>query len=147
LSKKIITERNYKPPQKKQQHAKALIRISGGAKGCRRRGRGRGSVFEVLHARLLLLLVPDAVIHVRFELLLALVSVSEFKLLLINPLRNPPQLAGVISLDGIDGIGGLPVDPLLENLVGSGDFGFGLALQQQLRLQLDNRRFSMEITL
>jgi hypothetical protein len=33
-----------------------------------RRGR-EGSNFEVLHTRLLLLLVPDAVIHVRFELL------------------------------------------------------------------------------
>jgi hypothetical protein len=74
----------------------------------------------VLHTRLLLLLVPDAVIHVRFELLLTLVSVREFKLFLtlINPLRNPPQLAGIVSLDGIDGTGGLLLDLLVENLVG-----------------------------
>ena len=69
----------------------------------------------MLHARLLLLLVPDAVIHVRFELLLTLVSVSEFKffLALINPLRNPPQLAGIISLGCFESIGGLLLDPLM----------------------------------
>ena len=72
------------------------------------------------HTRLQLLLVPDAVIHIRFELLLTLVSVSEFKLFLalINSLRNPPQLAGIISLDGIDGIGGLLLDLHVENLIG-----------------------------
>jgi hypothetical protein len=90
-----------------------------------RRGRERSN-FEVLHTRLLLLLVPDAVIHVRFELLR--VSSGKIRQALIHPLFNPPQRAVLHLLDGIDDISGLLLDLIMHNLVGGGGVGFALLL-------------------
>ena len=59
----------------------------------------------MLHTRLLLLLVPNAEVLVRFELLHA--SSGEFSQTLVHPLINPPQSAAIIRLDGIDDIDSL----------------------------------------
>ena len=79
---------NYKTNSK----VTTLIRISGGATGCRRRGRDRRSVLEVLHTRLRLHLVPKGPVLVRTQkLLLIAVGVSVFKLFLalIHPRTQP----------------------------------------------------------
>jgi hypothetical protein len=90
----------------------------------------------VLHTRLLLLLVPNAEVLVRLELLH--VSSGELSQALIHPLINPPQSAAIIRLDGIDDVGSLIHDLLMENLVGVDLLLLHLA---QLQLQHDNLIF------
>ena len=87
----------------------------------------------MLHPRLLLLLVPNTEVLVRFELLH--VSSGELSQALVHPLINPPQSAAIIRLDGIDDIGSLLHDLVVDNLVGVDLLLLRLA---QLHLQLDN---------
>jgi hypothetical protein len=77
---------NTKPAQKLNHLSSTLIRT------VFHRGR-EGSDFEVLHSRILVLLLPNTEVLVRFELLYLSGGASGGKLsqALIHPLKNPPQ--------------------------------------------------------
>ena len=88
----------------------------------------------MLHTSLLLL-VPRTEVLVRFEVLNPSGGAGgcELSHTLIHPLTSPSQSAEIHLLDGIDEIGGLLLDLLVENLlrVEVDSYAFSVMLQMQ----------------
>ena len=80
----------------------------------------------MLLSRILVLLLPNTEVLVRFELLYLSGGVSGGKLsqALIHPLKNPSQSAVINLFDGINDTSSIIHNLIMENLLRVDSFGF-----------------------